>query len=83
MKNLILFNYFILYLNKKVMNDRRNFLKTACKPFVLATFGIPLIEACATEEEQPELDSNSTVNNPANEGNTAKKLEINLDDNRF
>ncbi len=83
MKNLILFNYFILYLNKKVMNDRRNFLKTACKPFVLAAFGIPLIEACATEEEQPEVDSNSTVNNPANEGNTAKKLEINLDDNRF
>ena len=33
------------------MNDRRSFLKTACKPIVLAAFGIPLLESCSTEDE--------------------------------
>ena len=33
------------------MNDRRNFLKTACKPIVLAALGIPVLEACSTEDE--------------------------------
>ena len=33
------------------MNDRRSFLKTACKPIVLAAFGIPLLENCSTEDE--------------------------------
>jgi len=33
------------------MKNRRYFLKTACKPIVLATLGIPIIEACSTEED--------------------------------
>ena len=33
------------------MNDRRSFLKTACKPIFLAAFGIPLLESCSTEDE--------------------------------
>lgn len=32
------------------MENRRNFLKTACKPLVLATLGIPILEACSPEE---------------------------------
>ena len=36
------------------MNQRRNFLKTACKPIVLATLGIPLIQACSTEDDPLE-----------------------------
>ena len=37
------------------MKNRRDFLKTACKPIVLATLGIPIIEACSSDEEQPEM----------------------------
>ena len=33
------------------MKNRRTFLKTACKPIVLAAFGIPLLESCAKDEE--------------------------------
>ena len=36
------------------MENRRTFLKTACKPIVLAALGIPLIEACSTEEDLSE-----------------------------
>ena len=32
------------------MKIRRTFLKTACKPIVLAAFGIPLLESCAKDE---------------------------------
>ena len=35
------------------MKNRRDFLKTACKPIVLATLGIPIIEACSNEEKNP------------------------------
>ena len=31
--------------------DRREFLKTACMPVVLAAFGISVLEACSTEED--------------------------------
>lgn len=33
------------------MNDRRTFLKTACKPIVWSAFGIPLLVSCTTEDE--------------------------------
>ena len=45
------------------MNDRRSFLKTACKPFILAAFSIPLLESCSTEDE--------TFSNEANQNNNA------------
>lgn len=64
------------------MNNRRNFLKTACKPFVFATLGIPLIEACSTDEET-EMNSNSVGNDQTAQNNNSSKLEINLDDDRF
>ena len=64
------------------MKNRRNFLKTACKPFVLATLGIPLIEACSTDEET-EMNSNSQGNDQTAQNNNSSKLEINLDDDRF
>ncbi|MDB2327620.1 Rieske 2Fe-2S domain-containing protein [Flavobacteriaceae bacterium] len=34
------------------MKDRRSFLKTACKPIVLATLGIPILEACSSENDE-------------------------------
>ena len=42
------------------MNDRRNFLKTACKPIVLAALGIPVLEACSTEDD-PSADVNNLI----------------------
>ena len=64
------------------MSNRRDFLKTACKPVVLATLGIPLIEACSTDEET-EMNSNSVDNNQTAQNNNSSELEINLDDDRF
>ena len=64
------------------MKNRRDFLKTACKPFVLATLGIPLIEACSAAEET-EMNSNSVGNDQTAQNNNSSKLEINLDDDRF
>ena len=65
------------------MKNRRDFLKTACKPIVLATLGIPIIEACSNEEEQPEMYTNSLDNNNTMQSNSSSELEINLDDDRF
>ena len=64
------------------MKNRRDFLKSACKPVVLATLGIPLIEACSTDEET-EMNSNSVDNDQTAQNNNSSKLEINLDDDRF
>ena len=65
------------------MKNRRDFLKTACKPIVLATLGIPIIEACSNEEEQPEMYTNSLDNNNTTQSNSPSELEINLEDDRF
>ncbi|MDA9037988.1 Rieske 2Fe-2S domain-containing protein [Flavobacteriaceae bacterium] len=46
------------------MKNRRDFLKTACKPVVLATLGIPLLEACSSEELSTTVstvDSNNSA----------------------
>jgi len=63
------------------MNNRRNFLKTACKPIVLATLGIPIIEACSKEDDSSNIDS--PVNNQSGQNSSRNQLEINLDDDRF
>ena len=65
------------------MKNRRDFLKTTCKPIVLATLGIPIIEACSSDEEQPEMNTNSLDNNNTMQSNSSSELEINLDDDRF
>lgn len=65
------------------MKNRRDFLKTACKPIVLATLGIPIIEACSSDEEQPEMNTNTLDNNNTTQSNSPSELEINLDDDRF
>ena len=65
------------------MKNRRDFLKTACKPIVLATLGIPIIEACSSDEEQPEMNTNTLDNNNTKQSNSPSELEINLDDDRF
>ena len=44
-----------MFIFRQKMENRRNFLKTACKPIVLAALGIPILEACSTEEEEPML----------------------------
>jgi nitrite reductase/ring-hydroxylating ferredoxin subunit len=46
------------------VKNRRDFLKTACKPIVIAALGIPLLEACATEEissDNSSVDSNNSA----------------------
>ena len=73
----------MLSLNKKgfKMNNRRNFLKTACKPIVLAALGIPLIESCSTENDSSNIDILN--NNQPGQNSSRNQLEINLDDDRF
>lgn len=61
------------------MKNRRTFLKTACKPIVLATLGIPILEACSTEEISVSSSPSSTAPNV----NEKKPLVINLADSSF
>jgi len=62
------------------MKNRRLFLKTACKPLVLAALGISVLEACSTEEIS-DTPSRSSVNSP----NVEKRepLIINLSNSNF
>lgn len=62
-----------------IMNNRRSFLKTACKPIVLATFGIPLLEACSTDD-----DLTSNANNSTNTASTpTEPLVIDISNDNF
>ena len=61
------------------MKNRRTFLKTACKPIVLATLGIPILEACSTEE----ISVSSSPSSTAPSVNEKKPLVINLADSSF
>lgn len=72
----------MLSLNKKEfkMNNRRNFLKTACKPIVLAALGIPLMEACSTEDDSGE-DLN-TSRSPSS-SLPSEPLEIDISSGNF
>lgn len=63
------------------MKNRREFLKTACKPVVLATLGIPIIEACSSEDDSQEIIR--TNENQPGQITSRGDLEINLDDDRF
>lgn len=63
------------------MKNRREFLKTACKPVVLATLGIPVIEACSSEDDSQEIIR--TNENQPGQITSRGELEINLDDDRF
>lgn len=75
-----LFIYFLLSLDKNfVMKNRRDFLKTACKPVVLATLGIPLLEACSSEELST-TDSSVNSNSSATE---RAPLTINISSGDF
>ena len=63
------------------MKNRRNFLKTACKPIVLATLGIPIIEACSTEEDSTVAapTTSTPTDNSSSQASSSSELEINLD----
>jgi len=60
------------------MENRRTFLKTACKPIVLAALGIPYLEACSTEDE---LNDANQANNPTI--NSKNELKINIKNTGF
>jgi nitrite reductase/ring-hydroxylating ferredoxin subunit len=60
------------------MKTRRTFLKIACKPIVLAAFGITVIEACSSEETPDNYLSGSQ-----NENDNKAPLEIDLSDAKF
>lgn len=62
------------------MNNRRNFLKTACKPIVLAALGIPVLEACSTEDD-PSADVNNS--NTSSTVTPSEPLIIDISDNDF
>ncbi len=61
------------------MKNRRDFLKTACKPVVLATLGIPLLEACSSEDLS---DADSTVDSSSRASGRAT-LTINISSGDF
>ncbi|MDC0514207.1 Rieske 2Fe-2S domain-containing protein [Flavobacteriaceae bacterium] len=61
------------------MNNRRNFLKTACKPIVLAAFGIPLIEACSTDDTTEELN----IGGSPSTSTPSEPLEIDISSGNF
>ena len=63
------------------MKNRRVFLKTACKPLLFASLGIPLIESCSTDNDDSQNSSLSTNSN--SNQTVSSELEINLDDSRF
>lgn len=61
-----------LYLNKKyniseMENKRRNFLKTACAPVVFSMFGISMLEACSSGDD----DGYETSSNPGSGNNSS------------
>jgi len=61
------------------MKNRRTFLKTACKPIVLATLGIPILEACSAEEISSSTSPTTSV--PSNQ--TKDPVIINLGNSLF
>ena len=61
------------------MNDRRAFLKTACKPIVLATLGIPILEACSTDEDS----SSGNIDTANNVVAPREPLIIDISNNTF
>ena len=61
------------------MKNRRTFLKTACKSIVLAAFGIPILEACSTEET-PE---SSTSSGSQSQATPKEPLQIDLTSSQF
>ncbi|MDG1341697.1 MAG: Rieske 2Fe-2S domain-containing protein [Flavobacteriaceae bacterium] len=63
------------------MKNRRTFLKTACKPIVLASFGIPLLEACSSEETPytpPSGSQNQNISSDPITIDIASSLFVNL-----
>ena len=63
------------------MKNRRTFLKTACKPIVLAAFGIPLLEACYSEETPytpPSGSQNQNISSDPITIDIASSLFVNL-----
>lgn len=62
------------------MNNRRLFLKKACKPIVFAACGIPLIVACSNED-----DASSDITNSENTSTPTKTepLIIDITSNTF
>lgn len=61
------------------MNDRRAFLKTVCKPIVLATLGIPILEACSTDEDS----SSGNIDKANNVVAPREPLIIDISNNTF
>lgn len=61
-------------------NKRRDFLKTACAPVVLSMFGISVLEACNSgdDESSPPADDNSSTN-----GETSTTVTIDLSSSDF
>ena len=61
------------------MNNRRNFLRIACKPIVLAAFGIPLMEACSTDDTTEELN----IGGSPSASTPSEPLEIDITSGNF
>ncbi|MGC6479303.1 MAG: Rieske 2Fe-2S domain-containing protein [Flavobacteriaceae bacterium] len=61
-------------------NDRRSFLKTACAPIAFAAFGIPLLEACSTDDGGDDgMDPTPPPSNNNNNPTTGENRVITID----
>jgi cytochrome b6-f complex iron-sulfur subunit len=65
-------------LYNKMENKRRDFLKTACAPVVFSMFGITMLEACSSGDDDgyETADPNSNSNGEGSSGNNEVTIDL-------
>ena len=64
-------------------NNRRDFLKTACAPVVFSMFGISMLEACSSSDDDGYGTSTPAGNNDGDGMVTDSSVTIDLSDTSF
>ena len=64
-------------------NKRRDFLKTACAPVVFSMFGISMIEACSSGDDDGYGNTTTASNNDGDDTLTDNSVTIDLSNSSF
>jgi len=64
-------------------NKRRNFLKTACAPVVFSMFGIRMIQACSSGDDDGYGNNTAAGNNDGDDTVTNNTVTIDLNNSSF